>query len=175
MLHPLQEAAQRGVPIVTFNPLRERGLERFTNPQSPVEMLTGSSTQISTQYHQVKAGGDLAALAKDAGRPVDKLGPIARDYKGDALPPEVVRTLFAVKPNGVATGATDDGYVVAQVVDVVATDPAKHPDGVEAVRADLASKMSQDILRQYQNALEQRFEVKVNTKAADAAIGAPQN
>jgi peptidyl-prolyl cis-trans isomerase D len=124
---------------------------------------------------QAKAGGDLAALAKDAGRPVDKLGPIARDYKGDALPPEVVRTLFAVKPNGVATGATDDGYVVAQVVDVVATDPAKHPDGVEAVRADLASKMSEDILRQYQNALEQRFEVKVNTKAADAAIGAPQN
>ena len=62
MLHPLQEARKRGVPIITFNPLRERGLERFTNPQSPVEMLTGASTQISTQYHQVKAGGDLAAL-----------------------------------------------------------------------------------------------------------------
>ena len=62
MLHPLQEASRRGVPIVTFNPLRERGLERFTNPQSPVEMLSGSSTRISSQYHQVKAGGDLAAL-----------------------------------------------------------------------------------------------------------------
>ncbi|GJD57221.1 FdhF/YdeP family oxidoreductase [Methylobacterium dankookense] len=62
MLHPLQHARRRGVPIITFNPLRERGLERFTNPQSPVEMLTGASTQISTQYHQVKAGGDLAAL-----------------------------------------------------------------------------------------------------------------
>jgi len=62
MLHPLQEARRRGVPIITFNPLRERGLERFTNPQSPAEMLTGASTEISTQYHQVKAGGDLAAL-----------------------------------------------------------------------------------------------------------------
>ena len=41
MLHPLQEASERGVPIVAFNPLRERGLERFTNPQSPTEMLTG--------------------------------------------------------------------------------------------------------------------------------------
>ena len=40
MLHQLQDARKRGVPIVTFNPLRERGLERFTNPQSPVEMLT---------------------------------------------------------------------------------------------------------------------------------------
>src|SRR5581483_3751007 len=41
MLHQLQEASQRGVPIVTFNPLRERGLEEFTNPQSPMEMLSG--------------------------------------------------------------------------------------------------------------------------------------
>ena len=38
MLHPLQEARRRGAQIITFNPLRERGLERFTNPQSPVEM-----------------------------------------------------------------------------------------------------------------------------------------
>jgi molybdopterin-dependent oxidoreductase alpha subunit len=63
MLHPLQEASRRGVPIITYNPLRERGLESFINPQSPAEMLTGEATRISSQYHQVKAGGDLAALA----------------------------------------------------------------------------------------------------------------
>jgi molybdopterin-dependent oxidoreductase alpha subunit len=62
MLHPLQEASKRGVPIITFNPLRERGLERFTNPQAPMEMLTGKETRISSQYHQVKAGGDIAAI-----------------------------------------------------------------------------------------------------------------
>jgi molybdopterin-dependent oxidoreductase alpha subunit len=62
MLHQLQEAVQRGVKIITLNPLRERGLERFTNPQSPSEMLTGSETPISTQYLQVKNGGDIAAL-----------------------------------------------------------------------------------------------------------------
>ena len=63
MLHPLQQASERGVPIIVYNPLKERGLERFTNPQSPVEMLTGQETQIASQYHQVKAGGDLAALS----------------------------------------------------------------------------------------------------------------
>ena len=62
MLHPLQEASRRGVPIIAFNPLHERGLERFTNPQSPTEMLFGEETRISSAYHQVKAGGDLAAL-----------------------------------------------------------------------------------------------------------------
>ena len=62
MLHVLQEASRRGVPIIAYNPLRERGLERFTNPQAPSEMLSGSETRIASQYHQVKAGGDLAAL-----------------------------------------------------------------------------------------------------------------
>jgi molybdopterin-dependent oxidoreductase alpha subunit len=61
-LHPLQEAAKRGVQIVTFNPVREKGLEFFTNPQSPVEMVTGKETRISTQYHQVRPGGDIAVL-----------------------------------------------------------------------------------------------------------------
>ncbi|MCU1293486.1 MAG: Oxidoreductase alpha (molybdopterin) subunit [Bryobacterales bacterium] len=62
MLHELQEAAKRGVPIVTFNPLRERGLVEFANPQSPADMLIKSPTRITSQYHQVKAGGDTAAI-----------------------------------------------------------------------------------------------------------------
>lgn len=62
MLHQLDEVRQRGVPIITFNPLRERGLERFTNPQNPLQMLTLSETKISTQYHQLSPGGDLAAI-----------------------------------------------------------------------------------------------------------------
>src|SRR6195952_589399 len=62
LLHPLQECVKRGVKIVTFNPVREKGLESFKNPQSPVEMLTPKSTKISHLYLQVKAGGDIAAI-----------------------------------------------------------------------------------------------------------------
>ncbi len=61
-LHDLQDAVQRGCKIVTFNPVREKGLESFVNPQNPTQMLTGRPTAISCQYHQVKAGGDIAAL-----------------------------------------------------------------------------------------------------------------
>jgi anaerobic selenocysteine-containing dehydrogenase len=62
MLHELQDCATRGVPVIVFNPLVERGHECFTNPQNPVEMLVKPSTQISSQYHQIKVGGDKAAL-----------------------------------------------------------------------------------------------------------------
>lgn len=61
-LHPLQAAVERGCRIVTFNPVREKGLESFINPQNPLQMLSGKETQISCQYHQVKAGGDIAAI-----------------------------------------------------------------------------------------------------------------
>ncbi|WP_210210016.1 FdhF/YdeP family oxidoreductase [Pseudolabrys taiwanensis] len=61
MLHPLQGAVKRGVPIITFNPLRERGLERFVDPQSPTQMIAGG-TRISSQYCQVRVGGDIAAI-----------------------------------------------------------------------------------------------------------------
>ncbi|WP_282344065.1 FdhF/YdeP family oxidoreductase [Pseudomonas sp. PS02288] len=63
MLHELEAARKRNAPIITFNPLRERGLERFTNPQSPVQMATGESIVVSTQYHQLEIGGDIAAIA----------------------------------------------------------------------------------------------------------------
>jgi molybdopterin-dependent oxidoreductase alpha subunit len=62
MMGTLHEASRRGVPIVVFNPLKERALERFTDPQNPVEMATGGSTRIASAYYQVKVGGDAAAL-----------------------------------------------------------------------------------------------------------------
>lgn len=62
MLHLLEDARRRNVPIITFNPLKEAGLVAFTNPISVPDMLTGRSTLISTQYNQVKVGGDIAAL-----------------------------------------------------------------------------------------------------------------
>ena len=62
MMGTLHELARRGVPIIVFNPLRERALERFADPQSVIEMATYGSTDIASTYFQVKAGGDAAAL-----------------------------------------------------------------------------------------------------------------
>ena len=62
MMGELHRAHQRGCRIVVFNPLRENGLLRFTNPQSPGEMLGGGAQTIADFYYQVRIGGDLAAL-----------------------------------------------------------------------------------------------------------------
>jgi molybdopterin-dependent oxidoreductase alpha subunit len=62
-LHVLKAAVKRGCRIVTFNPLRERGLIEFVDPQDLVQMTVGSATQISAKYYQVRPGGDIAVLA----------------------------------------------------------------------------------------------------------------
>ena len=62
MMGVLHDMAKRGLPIISFNPLKERALVSFANPQSAVEMLTGTGQPISTQYHQVRTGGDIAAI-----------------------------------------------------------------------------------------------------------------
>jgi formate dehydrogenase major subunit len=62
MMTPLRDAARRGAAILSFNPFRERALERFQSPQNPVEMLSLTSTPITSRFFQVRVGGDAAAL-----------------------------------------------------------------------------------------------------------------
>jgi len=62
MLTELHRASRRNVPIVVFNPLRERALERFAAPQDPIEMATFGETRVASEYCQVRVGGDVAAL-----------------------------------------------------------------------------------------------------------------
>ena len=62
ILHTLQKAVQRGCKIIVFNPLKEKGLREFVNPQNPIQMTIGKPTRIDHMYCQVRPGGDIAAL-----------------------------------------------------------------------------------------------------------------
>ncbi len=71
-LHPLKAAVKRGCRIVTFNPVRERGLIEFVDPQNPIQMTVGKSTHISEMYLQVRPGGDIAAILGVAKRVLER-------------------------------------------------------------------------------------------------------
>jgi molybdopterin-dependent oxidoreductase alpha subunit len=62
MMTTLRNASRRGCPIIVFNPLKERALERFSAPQDPIEMASFGSTPIASALHQVSVGGDVAVL-----------------------------------------------------------------------------------------------------------------
>ncbi|MRV70349.1 FdhF/YdeP family oxidoreductase [Duganella sp. FT92W] len=87
MMGELRECARRGAAIVSINPLKERGLQRFQDPQSPGEMLTNGSTRISSMFVQPRIGGDFAlikAVAKRVLEMDDDAGALGRPRVLDA-------------------------------------------------------------------------------------------
>lgn len=62
MLGELRECAKRGATIVSINPLRERGLERFASPQHVGDMLKPGGVPISSVFIRPTLGGDFALL-----------------------------------------------------------------------------------------------------------------
>ncbi len=61
MLSALQKCKKNGGQIIHVNPLPEVGTERFVDPQSPVDILTGG-TKIADHFLQVRINGDIALL-----------------------------------------------------------------------------------------------------------------
>ncbi|WP_340572726.1 FdhF/YdeP family oxidoreductase [Stenotrophomonas sp. G106K1] len=62
MMTNLVEARKRKVPIVAVNPMPERALIRFAEPQDVVQMATFGSTEISSEFVHIRIGGDLALI-----------------------------------------------------------------------------------------------------------------
>jgi len=92
MLGDLRRAALRGAKIVVLNPIKEKGLERFADPQDKIEMITGGNTKIATNYYQPRQGGDMAVVrgmskaifaADDAARTAGESAIIDYDFIGE--------------------------------------------------------------------------------------------
>ena len=62
MMTNLVEARKRGAPIVAVNPMPERALIRFTEPQDVVQMATFGSTAVASEFVHIRIGGDLALI-----------------------------------------------------------------------------------------------------------------
>lgn len=62
MMRNLVDARKRGIPIVAVNPMPERALIRFAEPQDMVQMATFGSTEITSEFVHIRIGGDLALI-----------------------------------------------------------------------------------------------------------------
>ena len=62
MMSNLVEARKRGVPVIVVNPMPERALIEFTDPQDIRQMALLRHTNIASEFVHIKIGGDLALL-----------------------------------------------------------------------------------------------------------------
>ena len=61
MLNALEKCKKKGGKIIAINPLKEAGLEHYTNPQSPWSILKGGRS-LADLYLQVNINGDIDLL-----------------------------------------------------------------------------------------------------------------
>ena len=61
MLTALEKCKKNGGKIIAINPLPEAGLIKFTNPQSPIKLLTGG-TKLADVFVPITINGDVALV-----------------------------------------------------------------------------------------------------------------
>ncbi|NTG76270.1 FdhF/YdeP family oxidoreductase [Agrobacterium rhizogenes] len=108
MMTNLVEARKRGVPIVAVNPMPERALIRFTEPQDVVQMATFGSTPIASEFVHIRIGGDLALFK----------GMMKVIFEREALGEKIIDTDF-IEKHTVGLDAIRDDTLAQEWSDIV--------------------------------------------------------
>jgi peptidyl-prolyl cis-trans isomerase D len=116
---------------------------------------------------KASGGKSLTEIATDYHLEVKTVGPFKRTDT-DVLTDELIKSVFAEKVGETALGENKDGYLIAQVRQVIPADPSADKDGVAALQEQLDGNFGTDFMVEYGAAVEGRYPIKVNTKAFDA-------
>jgi len=141
--------------------------------------------QAAALLHQLETGTPIAEAAAALNLPVDRVGPFGRTPPAaDAAPPagrqpprEILGPVFSLAVGGVTMAATPDGFVVAQLAEILPADPAAAPDAVAALRSEAEQTIAADLEAQFAAALRARATVRMNDALLPALTGpsAPSN
>jgi len=118
----------------------------------------------------VKSGKSFSDAATIAGV-TPRLGPlVTRDQANPDIPPLLQRVLFGLKPGEATMVETADGFVVAQLAQVVTPDAAADKTGYDQARAAIARSVQNDLASVFIDAVRQRAGPQINQRAFDSVI-----
>jgi len=119
---------------------------------------------------QVGEGKGLADLAKARSFQTFTTQPLPRSGGDPKVPPVLVARLFEAKPGGVVSAKGTDGYLVAQLKDILPPDTSTQAVGTARLSQQLGAQMQDDLLRQYDQALRDRYPVSIDQAAVARAF-----
>ncbi len=114
---------------------------------------------------EVNGGKKLADIAAERKFTLADSGPLLRSGGNAKVPPAVVPKIFDTKPGMATFAKANDGYVVAQVKEVLPPDPAKEKEATAQLETQLSQAMQNDLQQQFDAALRQRYPVDINETA----------
>ncbi len=117
---------------------------------------------------QARSGKSLEAIAEELHLAVKTSAPFRRGEGDEAsdIDPALGEKLFAVKVNDVVSGDAKDGRVLAQLTEIRPAEAAK-PEELDRLKAEIHDDVTDDIRRQFVNALRRDIEVTTNPAVID--------
>jgi peptidyl-prolyl cis-trans isomerase D len=117
---------------------------------------------------EVKGGRKLTEAAAEMGLGAREVGGLTRQpQQMQTIPAELRAPLFDLPLNDATMVETRDGFVVAQVTEITAPDPASNAAALAQVKSETEQAIAQDLETQYITALRNRAGVSVNQRLMD--------
>lgn len=112
-----------------------------------------------------RAGRSLEEAARDAGLPVEAIGPFPRQPgEGNPVPREFLGPIFELRANEAAMIPGAASFAVAQLTGVTAADLSGQTEALATLRQEGAQAVAEDLETQFTNALRARSDVRINAR-----------
>jgi peptidyl-prolyl cis-trans isomerase D len=149
-----------------FDAVKDRVLTDWADDQKRREANAAATAMMAA----VQGGQSFSDAATVAGvRPV--LSPlVTRDAQDQAMPPALQQVLFQLKPHETTMVEGADGFLVAQLMEIVKPDPAADKTGYEQARAAISRSIGGDIGSIVAAALRQRAAPQVQQRNFDSIV-----
>ncbi len=121
----------------------------------------------------VKSGQTLQAAAWGSGLTVTRTPPLQRDRPAGAISAELAHTLFTLKLNEATMVETNDGFIVAQLSEILPPDAKADPLAMKQVQDGLAHALHDDYLQLYATAVRDAAHPVVRPQAIGAILAQP--
>lgn len=116
----------------------------------------------------VQSGQPIATAAQAQKLEVRRLPPIPRDRPPVGVPASLVKPLFSLKPQQATMVETPEGFVVAQLAQVVSPEPAGDPVAAARTRQALERSIAQDTDLAFTMAAREAAQARIYPAQVDA-------
>ena len=117
-------------------------------------------------------GVGLSAAGKTGGYEVKTSKPVSRFIKppGSIVSDSLQGTLFNAKKGDVVIAASNDGYSIAEIKQVIKAEPGKNKAEEKSLTTQLQNVVSADAIAQYLAALRETYPVSIDRNAVTLAV-----
>ena len=150
-----------------FAQVKETVLADWTHDQQRHTQETAAAKLLDGVQHRQT----LADAAAVAGVTVTRTPLTGRDQAVGGVPPELLRTLFDLKPGEPTMVERSDGFVVAVPAEIVAPDPKSDPAGYNQILEALTKALGQDVDAIFVQTLRDRAQPRINQQNLDSIAG----